>query len=1210
MAQMAQSMDSSRAIQQFRCDDIEKHRLFNEWRVWKGALECYFEAYDIEDQRKKRAILLHLGGPQLQRWYDVAINALDGFFQPCRQDCLERHKLKQMKQKEGERFADFMLRLRQQASDCGFDKYSNEIRDVLTDIFLTDAVVEGCASTELRRRILQQDRSLAEIESLGVALESIDIQVKDLNGSSKVASNGQQAFKITAAIKGGHDRMPQNTRRDPKKFIPPRDNLSYPKIIRCYNCGRRDHISTDRRCPARNIVCHGCKVTGHFESCCRLRGSKKKALPDKDRIRAVEEDKVAGPPVQHNPEKTYYAFYSGNDTNVLSCEVGGVKLDLLIDSGSDANLIPDTVWESLKQDKIRVRQCVKGSARILKGYASDMPLPILGTFVADVKVGTKSTAAEFYVVQGGQRSLLGDKTSKELGILKVGLDAYHVTSDDKAFSKIKDIQVHIHMDPNAKPVFQPIRRVPIPLEDAVNRKLDQLLTKDIIEVKQGPASWVSPIVVVGKHNGEPRICLDLRRVNEAVLRERHPMPVVDEYIARLGKGRFWSKLDIKDAFLQVELAPESRDVTVFITNKGLFRFKRLPFGLVTAPELFQKVMDQILAGCEGTSWYLDDVIIEGSTREEHDERLKQVLKRFEDRGVELNWDKCVFGVTKVDFLGHTISSDGVIPAKDKVVAIQSFRRPENEAEVRSFLGLANYLNKFIPNLAILDEPLRTLTKKDSKFTWTEQHQQSFDSIKAAMVEILRLGFFNKDHRTTIMTDASPIGLGAILIQTDSLGNSRVVTCASKSLTDTEKRYCQTEKEALAIVWSVERFQIYLYGRQFDILTDCKALVYLFTERSRPCARIERWVLRLQAFDYLVTHISGDKNLADVLSRLSSLKLVPFDQRDEMFVKHVALSSATSVALRWDEIIEASQKDLEIQEVLEAVDKGNIEELPISFRVIASELCRFGEVLLRSDRIVVPVSLRDRVIRIAHEGHLGMRTMKSHLRTAVWWPKMDLAIEAFVKKCRGCLLVSTPDPPQPMVRKEMPNGAWEDIAIDFLGPLPNGETLLVVVDYYSRYLEVCEMQRITTKHTIDELGKIFCRYGVPLTIRADNGPQFSANCEEFKSFCEEFGIRLVNTIPYWPQQNDLFLYPGTVRSSEDGKEYRRNVADLKRIEPEEAAHAPHGESEVTIEGSPKEAHHHQGQTDHVPLEIAPTCSKRVRKEPSRFSDYIPHYFEFQ
>ncbi|XP_029725276.2 uncharacterized protein K02A2.6-like [Aedes albopictus] len=533
-----------------------------------------------------------------------------------------------MKQKEGERFADFMLRLRQQASYCGFDKYSNEVKDILTEIFLTDAVIEGCASVELRRRILQQDRSLSEIEALGVAMESIEVQVMDLNSKQKEFAGGQQAYKISAV--NVRDRsQKQVSRREPRKFSEARNNQFSYKTYRCYNCGRRDHISTDRRCPARNIVCHGCKMTGHFESCCRLRNSRKKpvVMPvgGTDRIRVVEDETAPPEPeAEQQPGKTYYAFYSGNDTNVLACEVGGVVLDLLIDSGSDANLIPDVVWESLKQAKVNVRQCTKGSSRILKGYASDLPLPILGTFIADVRVGKRTVAAEFYVVKGGQRSLLGDKTSKELGILKVGLDAFAVTSEAKPFSKIKDVQVQIHMDPHVKPVFQPIRRIPIPLEDAVNRKLEQLLTKDIIEVKEGPASWVSPLVVVGKNNGEPRICLDLRRVNEAVLRERHPMPVVDEYLARLGKGKYWSKLDVKDAFLQVELAPESRDITVFITNKGLFRFKRLPFGLVTAPELYQKVMDQILAGCEGTSWYLDDVIIEGSTREEHDKRLKKV----------------------------------------------------------------------------------------------------------------------------------------------------------------------------------------------------------------------------------------------------------------------------------------------------------------------------------------------------------------------------------------------------------------------------------------------------------------------------------------------------------------------------------------------------------------------------------------------------------
>ncbi|XP_062537659.1 uncharacterized protein K02A2.6-like [Armigeres subalbatus] len=169
-----------------------------------------------------------------------------------------------------------------------------------------------------------------------------------------------------------------------------------------------------------------------------------------------------------------------------------------------------------------------------------------------------------------------------------------------------------------------MRRIPLPLEDAVGRKIDELLKRDVIEVKSGPTSWVSPLVVVGKANGEPRLCLDLRRVNEAVLREHHPMPVVEDYIARLGRGNIWSKLDVKEAFLQIELAEDSRDLTTFITSRGLFRFKRLPFGLVTAPEAFQKAMDEILAGCDGAYCYLDDIIIEGKDVNEHDNRLEKV----------------------------------------------------------------------------------------------------------------------------------------------------------------------------------------------------------------------------------------------------------------------------------------------------------------------------------------------------------------------------------------------------------------------------------------------------------------------------------------------------------------------------------------------------------------------------------------------------------
>ncbi|XP_058814101.1 uncharacterized protein K02A2.6-like isoform X8 [Topomyia yanbarensis] len=327
------------------------------------------------------------------------------------------------------------------------------------------------------------------------------------------------------------------------KSFSDRYSQTYPKAyISCFNCGRRDHISSAENCPAKGKICHSCNRVGHFESRCRFRKSQTKSTIQKS----------------------------------------------LVDSGSDANLITNKAWESLKQRKLTVFKCVKGSNKVLRDYASDVPLTILGTFVTDVKVADKSIRAEFYVIEGGQRCLLGNNTAKALGILRVGLDIQQVQHADKPFPKINDVQVHIHMDSEAKPVFQPLRRIPIPLESAVNRTLEQLLNRDIIERKEGPASWVSPLVMVGKSNGEPRICLDLRRVNEAVLRERHPMPTVDDYLARLGEGKYWSKLDIKEAFLQIELAPESRDVTTFITNTGLYRFKRLPFGIVTAPEMFQK----------------------------------------------------------------------------------------------------------------------------------------------------------------------------------------------------------------------------------------------------------------------------------------------------------------------------------------------------------------------------------------------------------------------------------------------------------------------------------------------------------------------------------------------------------------------------------------------------------------------------------------------
>lgn len=642
-------MEDSRSIPPFRCNQIESNKLAKEWRVWKSSLECYFEAYGITDQKVMRAKLLHLGGPALQtvfknlkdhdhvpivalvpKYYDVAIAKLDEFFQPRHQSTSERRKLRQLKQRAGERFADFIIRLRQQVSECGFEKYGADVAQILSEIYLTDAVVEGCLSTEVRRRILLKDLPFPEIEALGISQEGVEQQMEAItsNQPEKVykVTRGRSDSRPERKFVGGNSKKIRGSFRSPSRS-PIRKQV---EDISCFNCGRFGHVSTAWSCPARGKKCRKCKCYGHFEKFC---GNVQRELrkQSREQVRAVEEMKSPSPDApmegeceEAGPEKAYYAFYSGNESNVIVCSVGGVAVNMLVDSGADANLISATEWTRLKDERINVISSTKGCTRVLRAYGSNKPLPIIGSFIADISINEKQVRAEFLVVEGGQRCLLGDKTAKELGVLKVGLNANNVM-DVRPFTKIKDVKTYIHIDPSVVPVFQPMRRIPIPLEEAVGKKLDELLVRDIIEPKSGPTSWVSPLVVVGKANGEPRLCLDLRRVNEAILREHHPMPMVDDYIARLGRGKIWSKLDIREAFLQVELAEESRDVTAFITSRGLFRFKRLPFGLVTAPETFQKVMDEILAGCTGTYWYLDDIIIEGENLEQHDERLEEVL---------------------------------------------------------------------------------------------------------------------------------------------------------------------------------------------------------------------------------------------------------------------------------------------------------------------------------------------------------------------------------------------------------------------------------------------------------------------------------------------------------------------------------------------------------------------------------------------------------
>lgn len=434
-------------------------------------------------------------------------------------------------------------------------------------------------------------------------------------------------------------------------------------------------------------------------------------------------------------------------------------------------------------------------------------------------------------------------------------------------------------------------------------------------------------------------------------------------------------------------------------------------------------------------------------------------------------------------------------------------------------------------MATLTEPLRRLTKRDVKFEWSDEHTAAFETLKQSMSRPTVLGYYDPEDRTQVIADASPVGLGAVLVQYDKDSRVRVFSFAHKSLTDTGMRYAQTEKEAYALVWAVERFHLYLFGRSFELVTDHKPLEVIFGPRSKPCARIERWVLRLQSYKYNVKYKPGKTNVADPLSRLSctSARASQCGAAAEGYVNWVVQITEPR-AIRIAEIKEESRKDATFQAVKESVDSGNWTELSTPFKPFETELCFQDDILLRGTRMYMPLALQSRALECAHSGHPGVTQMKRRLRAKSWWPKIDQHVEQFVRGCVGCTLVSAPSPPEPMKRTELPSEAWQHLAMDCLGPLPSGHNILVLVDYFSRYFEVAIMTKIDAKATIGRLRDIFARFGLPLSITADNGRQFVSN--EMKTYCDVNNIRLISTIPFWPQMN--------------GEVERQNRTLLKRL----------------------------------------------------------------
>ncbi|CAC5404852.1 unnamed protein product [Mytilus coruscus] len=995
--------------------------LFARWKRWLRAFQLFAAGKGVTDVDQKYALLLHTAGMNVQDIfftlpegagegaYEKAVSALDAYFTPLSNAPYERSIFRSMIQSSSETIEQYITRLRQRADTCDFGNQT------AIDERIRDQIIDKCLSHHLRRKLLEKGRTLtlANVRSIAKAMEDSERQAESIEGQGQVnmiQSKGKQYGKNS--FNSGN-----------KSFNSGNKSTC---TATCYSCGRESHIRTDPSCPARGKKCRKCKIVGHFDKVCKTKDKSKHG-----KIRQVVEQ----PQNNTDDEEYVFSMIGVNQINSV-CEnivvnIGNVDLKMIIDSGASCNIMGINLWNYLKDNRVK---CVSSkSTKSLFAYGSEEPLKIAGIFTATVQCNNRTlNDIEFVVIEGKGQALLSRNTAEQLGVLQL----VHSVSEpgtikDKypecftGVGKLKSFQLQIPIDPDVEPVIQPMRRVPFNLRDKLAKKLDELLDLDIIEHVNEPSQWVSPVVVVLKRSGDDiRLCVDMRQANTAVKRVRHPIPTIDELLQEVNSSKVFSKLDVTWAYHQIELKPEIREITTFVTHKGLFRYKRLMFGISCAPELYQNIMQQVLQGCEGVHNIMDDIIVHASNQVEHDKCVENVVRVLQDKGITLNNDKCEFNMSKVVFMGHVLSGRGIGPADVKVQAVVEARDPRTSAEVRSFLGLVNYSARFISDLATISAPLRALTRKNATFTWGKDEQRSFDELKRRLANAETLGYYDKSALTKVIADASPGGLGAVLIQEQN-GELRIISYASRSLSDTERRYSKTEKEALALVWACERFHVYIYGSQFELLTDHKPLECIYSTKSKVCARIERWVLRMQPYTYTVRYIPGPKNIADSLSRLIKEGKTSDNRENvtEEYVKFVAQES-TPVAMTTREIERASENDPELKAVRECLVNSQWHRIEFKeYLPIRSELCSIGQLVLRGTRIAIPISLREQVLQLAHEGHPGIVVMKTRLRSKVWWPRIDKSIEKFCRSCYGCQLVSQPSKPEPLKRTELPSAPW-------------------------------------------------------------------------------------------------------------------------------------------------------------------------------------------
>lgn len=1085
------------------------------WKRWVQRLQGAFLIFGIKENARVPYLLHYVGATAFDvlcdrldpvdpfsQAYDVLVGKLQEFYEPAPLEIAENYRFHQRKQNEGETVQQYVAALHKLSIHCKFGDY---LKTALRNQFVFGLLNKKAQARLLERKDLDFDAAV----QIAITMELSEKSSEQMKAGSST-STGIDYLKA-GKKPPGKNTGDKKVKFDSKKYSGQSSYNSRAKFdtktnIKCFRCGK-PHLAN--KCTlSRDVRCNNCGKQGHLGAVCFYKKSNTNQLQE---ILNLE----------HTGHRDKY---------IRSLMVNGKPMEFEVDSGAAV-----TVISELDVARLFPRTTLHPTNLQLVSYCGRV-MRSKGYITVSVKNNNIERKLNIYVVGGHRKPLLGREWLRQLsdgrdflacnasintmsvhfhGKVRALLDKFkNICSPE--ISAIKGIQAKLTMKPNATPTFIRARPVPFKLLPLVEQELISLENAGVIE-KVTTSKWATPIVPILKNNGKIRICGDYKTtVNPNLLLDDHPFPTIDELLSKLANGKTFSKIDLKQAYLQLELAPEDREILTISTCKGLYKVNRLMYGIASAPTIWQREIENILHDIPGVAIFFDDIVITAESDSLHYSRLEKVLERLHQYNIRINTEKSQFFQDKVSYCGYMIDKEGIRKENNKVEAIKCMSRPKNVSEVRAFTGMINFYGRFIENLSTILLPLNKLLRKNSPFIWTKECELAFSKAKEAFMSNKILVHFNSKLPLVLATDASSYGVGAVLSHRYPDGSERAIQFASQTFSAAQQKYSQIDKEAYAIIFGVKKFFQFLYGNKFTLVTDHRPLVQILSPTASlpiyTAMRMQHYAIFLQGFNYEIQYRKSEKHAnADCLSRLP----IAGQESEGDVIDAFHLEIIDTLPVTANKIAIETKKDKDLHELIQALQSGKQVDKSKRYNIDQIEFSLQDGVIMRGHRVVIPKALRPQILQELHSGHFGVVKMKNLARGYCWWSGIDSDIEKISKNCVNCNTHKNNPPKVDVHHWQPPSTPMQRIHIDFAGPFLN-KMFLIVVDAYSKWPEVHVMSDITSKSTISKCRQIFAAFGLPQTIVTDNGRTFISH--EFQKFLQDNGIVHKVTSPYNPATN--------------------------------------------------------------------------------------------